>query len=201
MMGADADDEAVAGGESDIARSFDRDWLAYELVREPRKARVYTAVLLEGPVARDELTEMVDDLSGTTIYNLLRELTETEYVNVDDSSEPYEYTARPIQAPVVGEDGDQTVFTITPGFVAVVSASDIRDDISLFVERHSLGMLAAAYDATIPYLDGEMSRRMAAEKLGLDTYEGLTITNEIESVIEEMRTHNSAFGKRIENEA
>lgn len=199
-MEADLHDGAAAGEASGVVRSFDRDRLVYELIRNPKKARVYTAVLVEQPVTRAELAEFIDGPSETTVYNLLRELKQTEYVNENDSSEPYEYTAQPVQALVVDDEGERSVFKITPVFVAIVSASDIRDDIGLFVERHSLGMLAAAYDATTAYLNGEMSQRMAVKRLGLDTYEGLTIMNEVESIIEEMRPHDPALEAQMEGE-
>lgn len=186
-----------ADGGGDIAGSFNRDRFAYDLLKDRRKARVYTAVLTEGPVTRDRVTELIDGVGETTVYEVLRELSETEYVDVDDRTEPYEYTANPIRTYVVNGEGEQTVFEVTPTFIAVVSASAVRDDIDLFIDRHSLGMLAAAYQATLAHLNGEMSRRMAADQLDLDPYEGITITNAIETVVDEMRGHDPLLDEQL----
>lgn len=78
------------------------------------------------------------------------------------------------------------MFEVTPTFIAIVSASAIRDDIELFLDRHSIGTLAAAYKATLVYLNGWATCRMAVKKIGLELYEGITIPEEIESVRDEM---------------
>lgn len=174
------------GGQFVDSHTVDRDVLVHELLRDTTKARVYTAVLVEGPIQHKELNERIEDLGETTIYQTLRDLADTEYVAVNDSTEPYEYTATPVHTRIISDDGTAT-FEVTPTFIALVSASAVRDDIELFLERHSLGMLAAAYEATLAYLKGRATRRMAAEEVGLDPYEGITITEEIEAVIDQMR--------------
>ena len=174
------------GGQFVDSHTVDRDMLVHDLLRDATKARVYTAVLVEGPIQRKELNERIEDLGGTTIYQTLRDLADTEYVAVDDSTEPYEYTATPVRTRIVGEDGTAT-FEVTPTFVALVSASAVRDDVELFLDRHSLRKLAAAYEATLAYLNGRATRRMAAKEIGLEPYEGITITEEIETVIDQLR--------------
>lgn len=47
--------------------------------------------------------------------------------------------------------------------------------------------LAAVYEMALAYLNGRTTRRMAAEEAGLDPYEGVVITDAVESVIKEMR--------------
>jgi len=182
------------------AQSVDRDVLVHDLLRDTTKARVYTAVLVDGPIQREAVNERIEGLGDTTIYQTLRELAETEYVTVDDATEPYEYTARPVQTHVVSDDG-ATVFEVTPTFIAVMSASAVRDDIELFLERHSIGALAAAYEATLAYLSGQASRRMVVEEVGLEPYEGITITEEVESVVDEMRGTDPYLADRLEDKA
>lgn len=199
MMIETTSKDAADAGDA-IAHSLDRSQFAHSLLRDKRKARVYTAVLTEGPVTRDRVNEIINDVGETTIYQTLRELSESEYVTVDDSTEPYEYTATPVRAIVLDDRGEKTLFEVTPTFIAVVSASAVRDDLALFIERHSIGMLAAAFDATVDYLNGEMSRRMAAEELGLEPYEGIAITDEIESVITTMHGHDPYLDAALDEE-
>jgi hypothetical protein len=188
------------GGTLVDSQSVDRDVLVHDLLRDTTKGRVYTAVLVEGPIQREAVNERIGGLGDTTIYQTLRDLADTEYVTVDDDTEPYEYTARPVQTHVVSDDG-ATMFEVTPTFVAVVSASAVRDDIELFLERHSIGALAAAYEATLAYLNGRASRRMVVEEIGLEPYEGITITEEIESVVDEMRSVDPSLADRLGDES
>lgn len=188
------------GGKIVDSRSVDRDVLVHDLIRDTTKARVYTAVLLTGPIHRNELNERIEGVGATTIYQTLRELVETEYLTVDDSTEPYEYTAVPLHTNI-GGDNEATSFEVTPTFIALVSASAVRDDIELFLERHSIGTLAAAYEATLAYLNGRATRRMAVEEIGLEPYEGITITEEIEAVIEEMRGTDPYLSDHLEDES
>lgn len=50
------------------SRPVDRDVLVHDLLRDTTKARVYVAVLVEGPVQRQTLNEHFNDLGKTTIY-------------------------------------------------------------------------------------------------------------------------------------
>jgi len=184
------------GGQFVDSHTVDRDVLVHDLLRDATKARVYTAVLVEGPIQRKELNERIEDLGETTIYETLRDLADTEYVTVDDSTEPYEYTATPVRTRIVGDD-EATTFEVTPTFVALVSASAVRDDIDLFLNRHSLGKLAAAYEATLAYLNGHATRRMAAKEIGLDPYEGIAITEEIETVIDQLRDSDPYLAEHL----
>jgi len=163
----------------------DSDVPVHDLLRDTQKARVYTAVLVEGPIKIDELNEQIDDLDETTINQTLSHLINTEYLTVDDSTEPYEYTAIPVHTQIFSDDGAAT-FEVTPTFVALVSASAVRDDLEVFLERHTIGELAQAYEATLDYLQGRATRRMVAEEIGLAPYEGITITQEMEAVIDQL---------------
>ncbi|MEZ3162276.1 DUF7437 domain-containing protein [Halorubrum miltondacostae] len=72
----------------------------------------------------------------------------------------------------------------TETFQAVLDAD--RDDIRDFHRKHGEDKLADALEVTIDYLNGELTRRMAATDLGVTNYEGINITNEIEEVVREM---------------
>lgn len=85
---------------------------------------------------------------------------------------------------VIGYMTDTDEIKDTETFQAVLDAD--RDDIRDFHRKHGEDKLADALEVTIDYLNGELTRRMAATDLGVTNYEGINITNEIEEVVREM---------------
>ena len=73
----------------------------------------------------------------------------------------------------------------TDTFHAVLDAADKRDDIREFRRANGDDKLAEALAVTVGYLNGELTRRMAATELGVSNYAGIAITNEIEEVVRE----------------
>jgi|AntDeeMetagen285_2_1112576.scaffolds.fasta_scaffold02111_2 predicted transcriptional regulator len=165
--------------------SIRQDFLVTDLLKHPVKAQVYTALLIEGPAGHEELADEISSAGRTTVYNTLRELGEASQINVDKTTEPYQYNADPVRKEITNDDGD-VAFTATPAFIAVISATEVRDDINAFYEQHGVETLATAYQATIEYLNGQLSRRMTADKIGVSTYAAIAITEEIEEVLREM---------------
>ena len=78
-------------------------------------------------------------------------------------------------------DTDEIEDTAT--FHAILDVADHRDDVEAFRNEYGDEKLAEALSATIDYLNGRLSRRMAATELEISNYAGIAITNEIEEVV------------------
>lgn len=73
----------------------------------------------------------------------------------------------------------------TDTFRAILDAADHRDDIWAFRQEHDDEKLAEALSVTIDYLNGRLTRRMAATELEVSNYAGIAITDEIEEIVRE----------------
>ena len=71
----------------------------------------------------------------------------------------------------------------TETFREILAAADHRDDVEAFRQEYGEEKLAEALSATIDYLNGRLTRRMAATELEVSNYAGIAITNEIEKVV------------------
>jgi len=60
--------------------------------------------------------------------------------------------------------------------------------------------VAAAYQAPFDYLNRNISRRMAADNIGVSDYEGIAIREEIEESIREIRGYDPYLDEQITTE-
>ena len=84
---------------------------------------------------------------------------------------------------VCGHMTDTDEIEDTATFHAILDVADHRDDVEAFRNEYGDEKLAEALSATIDYLNGRLSRRMAATELEISNYAGIAITNEIEEVV------------------
>ena len=167
----------------DVERSY-LDLLAYhKLLESPEMARLYVHVVENQPVTADEIKRDTE-MPHSTVYSYLRKLEEFGVVEREASDGGSdEITARRIDATVDDGEGQGQV-RITTELLKAVSKTAENDDIELFVERHGVAKLAAALEMTRRVLEGELTERTAADRLGVHPVEGMTVFDALRGVLE-----------------
>lgn len=159
------------------------------ILEEPRLARLYTYILREGEVTIDTITADLET-PRTTAYADTGTLVELGLLTRDESQKTHTYTATPIKL-TTNLDGD--TYTITPTLIEAVGRTSNDQDLAFIVERYGLGKLAAAVTYAVPYVDGEMTERVAARELDLQPAVGIAVLHALREVIQDMRTHDPYF--------
>lgn len=161
-----------------------------QLLEEPRLARLYTFVLRDGEVTIDDMVAALD-LPRTTAYSDADTLVELGVLRRDDGQKTHSYSAVPIglTATIVGDE-----YTVTPTLVAAVARSPEDQDLDLLLEKYGLGKLGAALTYAIPYVEGEMSERVAARELDLQPAFAIAVLHALREVIQEVQSADPFFG-------
>jgi hypothetical protein len=169
---------------SHSARQF---FVFQKLLDTPELARFYTDLLIHSPTtvtaARDR-----QGFSKSTAYKYANALAE---LGVAEELDEYENGSALWRAdPVSGNWTGETTVELGPVIVAVYGATSVDDDLELFVDRHGKAALAPAVTATIEYLQGNTTRRGAADTLDVPAVEGIAVTQAIERIIAIVGTHD-----------
>ena len=93
---------------------------------------------------------------------------------------------------------DEDEYTITPTLIDAISRIPRDQDLSLLVEKHGIGKLAAALTYAIPYTEGTISERVAARELDLQPAFGIAVLHALRAVVLDMQEHDPYFD-RIRN--
>jgi hypothetical protein len=160
-----------------------------QLLEEPRLARLYTFVLREGEVAIDDIVDELE-MPRTTAYSDTGTLVDLGVLTRDDQQKTHTYSAVPI---ILSADLDGNEYTITPTLVDAFGRSPRDQDLDLLIEKYGLGKLAAALTYAIPYADGEMSERVAANELDLQPAFAIAVLQALREVILDMRDVDPYF--------
>jgi hypothetical protein len=160
-----------------------------QLLEEPRLARLYTFVLREGEVTIDEITNKLE-MPRTTAYSDTGTLVELGVLARDDDQKTHTYSAVPITLTAT-LDGDK--YTVTPTLVDAFGRSPHDQDLDLLIEKYGLGKLAAALTYAIPYVNGNMSERVAARELDLQYAFGVAVLQALRDVVRDMESVDPYF--------
>jgi hypothetical protein len=169
---------------SHSARQF---FVFQKLLDTPELARFYTDLLIHSPTtvtaARDR-----QGFSKSTAYKYANALAE---LGVAEELDEYENGSALWRAdPVSGNWTGETTVELGPVIVAVYGATSVDDDLELFVDRHGKAALAPAVTATIEYLQGNTTRRGAADTLDVPAVEGIAVTQAVERIIAIVGSHD-----------
>lgn len=184
MSKAAGDPERAINGFMSVAR----------LLEEPRLARLYTFVLRADEVTIDDVVEELE-MPRTTAYSDAGTLVDLGVLTRDEDRKTHAYSAVPFTL-TANLEGDE--YTITPTLVEAVGRSPLDADLDLLIERHGVGKLAAALEYAIPYVEGEMSERIAARELDLQHAFAIAVLHALREVVLEMRSVDPYFD-RIRN--
>ena len=158
------------------------DLLTYaELLNSPKLARLYTYVLRHGPVTIEAVKDDLD-LPHSTTYKYVGELEEMGILTRHEEESPTTITVEPIRLKL---DTDHGEVVATPVLVDAIGRQLDTEDIRVFVDRQGIGKLAAALHYTLRVMDGELTQRTAANKLGVHPVEGVTVITALQDVVEE----------------
>jgi len=160
-----------------------------QLLEEPRLARLYTFVLRDGEVTIDDITSELE-LPRTTAYSDTGTLVDLGVLTRDEDQKTHTYSAVPITLTAT-LDGNK--YTVTPTLIAAFGRSPHDQDLDLLVEKYGRGKLAAALMYAIPYVDGEMSERVAARELDLQYAFGVAVLQALRDVVQEMEPVDPYF--------
>lgn len=162
------------------------DFLTYaELLNTPQLARLYIHILRHGP---ETIEAIKDDLemAHSTTYKYIGQLEEMGVLTRRDEN-PTSVTVVPIQLRIDTEDG---AVTVTPALIDAIGRQIDTEDIRVFVERQGVAKLAAALHYVLRVMDGELTQRTAANKIGVHPVEGLTVFTALQDVVEAAETYD-----------
>lgn len=165
-----------------------------QLLSEPRLARLYTYILRNEAVTIDDIVDGLET-PRTTAYSDTATLVEMGVLSRDEAQKTHTYTATPI---TLTADLDGAEYTITPTLIEAVGRTPQDQDLDLLLDRYGLGKLAAALTYAVPYVDGEMTERIAARELDLQVAFAIAVLHALREVILEMQPHDPYFD-RIQN--
>lgn len=179
----------MAKAEGDPERAMNGFMSVAQLLEEPRLGRLYTFVLRVGEVTIDDV---IDELAmpRTTAYSDTAALVDLGVLSRNDTQKTHTYTAIPIML-TADLDGDE--YTITPTLIEAIGRSPRDQDLDLLLEKYGLGKLAAALTYAVPYVDGEMSERVAARELDLQVAFAIAVLHALRDIVLEMRAHDPYF--------
>ena len=160
-----------------------------QLLEEPRLARLYTHTLRDGEVTVDDISRELE-MPRTTAYSDTGTLVELGVLTRDDDQKTHTYSAVPVTLTAIF-DGDE--YTVTPTLIAAFGRSPHDQDLDLLIEKYGLGKLAAALTYAIPYTDGNMSERVAARELNLQTAFGIAVLQALRDVVQDMESIDPYF--------
>lgn len=157
--------EAATAGSEEFAA------LRY-LFGEPKRARLYTDVFLNGPTTVAAVTSRIGTPRKSAAYDYLDSLAEFGLVTETDGA--YDASA------VVSEfDGA----VVSPVDVAAYGATATDEELAAFLDRRSLATLLAAVRATIAHHAGGGTRRSLADRIGVGAGEAVVVTERLDGVV------------------
>lgn len=178
-----------ATDEGDPERAINGFISVAQLLEEPRLARLYTYVLRAGEVTIDDIVEELG-MPRTTAYSDAGTLADHGVLTRNTEQKTHTFTAIPI---VLSANLDGDTYTITPTLIEAVGRAPADQDLDLLLDRHGIGKLAAALTYAIPYVEGNMSERIAARELDLQPAFGIAVLHALRDVILEMKAHDPHF--------
>ncbi|WP_318570666.1 DUF7437 domain-containing protein [Salinigranum marinum] len=182
MMSTDDQPSTVANPEETF-----NDLLTYaELLNTPRLARLYIYILQHGPVEIETIKTDLE-MAHSTTYKYIGQLEEMGLLSRNDEVTPTTVTVVPIRLRLDTEHGDVLA---TPTLVDAVGRQFETDDIRVFVERQGVAKLAAALHYTLRVMNGELTQRTAATKLGVHPVEGMTVFTALQDVVEDAASYD-----------
>lgn len=184
----------MSTAKGDPERAVDGFIAVADLLDEPRFARLYTHVLRGDDVTIDGIVADLD-IPRTTAYSDAASLVDLGVLTRDETQKTHTYTARPI---VITMILDEDEYTITPTLIDAIGRIPRDQDLSLLIEKHGIGKLAAALTYAIPYTDGKMTERVAARELDLQPAFGIAVLHALREVVLDMQDHDPYFD-RIRN--
>lgn len=168
------------------ASEYDDFLVAAHLLQAPRLARIFVYVCYAGPTTVEEVVDVLE-LKRATTYEDVEQLEEIGAIERDDSTRPHRITASGFA--YVDPDG----VAITPTVLHAVALREIDDDVEYVYNRYGVGTVAAAVRLAAEYYAGQLTQRMVASDLGVESVEAASLLNALEGAIAAGTRHDPYF--------
>lgn len=154
---------------------------AFELLRNARKAWIYTYIRQNTDATIDEVVDSLEIPQRTT-YDYITDLESAGFIEQSNERRPAQYVAHEVDLQLVQDDVKRQ---ITPALIEAIARRERDDDINMYIERHGLDGLAVALEYTREYVDGSVTHRIMARELDLSPLEAGIILDALRSIVEE----------------
>ncbi|ACV11259.1 transcriptional regulator, TrmB [Halorhabdus utahensis DSM 12940] len=171
----------MATSDADWDAPLDMGGEAFELLRSPRKAWIYTYVHHHSATTVQEIVETLE-LPQRTVYDYIDDLEAADLLEQSNDGRPAEYTAHEIDLQLVAGDAEQR---ITVALVEAVARRIRDDDIDTYIDRHGLDGLAVALEYAHEYADGAVTHHIMAREQALSPLEAGVILDALRPIIED----------------
>jgi hypothetical protein len=163
------------------------DLLTYtELLNTPSLARLYIFILRTGTVDIDTIKDDLE-MPHSTTYKYIGQLEEMGILTRHDDESPSTVSVEPIHLELDTSHGE---IAATPVLVDAISRQIDTEDIRIFLNRQGIAKIAAALYYTQRIMNGELTQRTAANKLGVHPVEGITVITALRDVVEEAAAYD-----------
>lgn len=153
---------------------------AFELLRNPRKAWIYTYIRHHPTTTVQDIVESLD-LPQRTVYEYVADLVDAGFIAQSNEGRPATYTAQEIDLQLVTSDAKQR---ITPELIAAIARRLRDEDINTYIDRHGLDGLAVALEYTHEYVDGTVTHQIMAREQELSPLEAGVILDALRPIVE-----------------
>jgi predicted ArsR family transcriptional regulator len=152
-----------------------------ELLRNARKAWIYTYIRLQPETTVQDIVETLD-LPQRTVYEYIDDLETAGFIEQTNDGRPAEYTAHEIDLRLVEDDTERR---ITPELIEAIARRTRDDDIDTYIDRHGLDGLAVALEYAHEYVKGSVTHQIMAREQNISPIEAGVILDALRPVVEE----------------
>ncbi|ELY41578.1 DUF7437 domain-containing protein [Natronorubrum sulfidifaciens] len=167
--------------EADWNTPLDTGGEAFELLRNARKAWIYTYIRHNAETTTDDVVDSLE-IPQRTAYDYINDLESAGFIEQSNGGRPARYTAREIDLQLVQDDVQRQ---ITPALIEAIARREKDGDIDTYIERHGLDGLAVALEYAREYVDGSVTHRIMAREQDLSPLKAAIILDALSSIVEE----------------
>lgn len=167
--------------EADWNTPLDTGGEAFELLRNARKAWIYTYIRHNADTTIDDIVDSLE-IPQRTAYDYINDLESAGFIEQSNKGRPARYAAREIDLQLVQDDVQRQ---ITPALIEAIARRERDDDIDTYIERHGLDGLAVALEYAREYAEGSVTHRIMAREQEISSLEAGIILDALRPVVEE----------------
>ncbi|MUV88643.1 ArsR family transcriptional regulator [Halapricum sp. CBA1109] len=171
----------MATSDANSATPLDTGGEAFELLRNARKAWIYTYIRHHPSSTIKEVVETLE-VPQRTVYEYVDDLEAAGFIEQSNDGRPAAYRAHHIDLQLI--DGN-TERRITPELVEAIARRTHDGDIDTYVDRHGLDGLAVALDYAREYVDGSVTHRIMAREQDVSPLEAGIVLDALRPVVED----------------
>ena len=167
--------------EADWDTPLDTGGEAFELLRNARKAWIYTYIRHNTDTTIDDIVDSLE-IPQRTAYDYINDLESAGFIEQSNKGRPARYAAREIDLQLVQDDVQRQ---ITPALIEAIARRERDGDIDTYIERHGLDGLAVALEYAREYAEGSVTHRIMAREQEISSLEAGIILDALRPIVEE----------------